>query len=300
MANIKIEKAEKLGLCFGVRRAIRILTEAVSKYGQIETLGPVAHNRLLVEKLANLGVTPISHLDEAQSGIVAITTHGTSPTVLAEISARHIRVIDTTCPMVRKAQHKARELVEAGFDVIIYGDAEHSEVKGLLGWAGDRGMATVDARRISRLKRLPPRLGIISQTTQTKSAFINFVRQLVGAVGYKIEEIRLINTLCMVTQSQQEAARRLARKSQLVIVIGGSNSANSRHLVEICSPLAETHLVETVEDVDASWLAGKRYVGITAGASTPDEAVEELLARLESLQGSGCTERGQPILENQR
>ena len=289
MANIKIEKAEKLGLCFGVRHAIKVLTEAVNKYGQIETLGPVAHNRLLVEKLTNLGIAPISHLDEAQSGTVAITTHGTTPTVLSEIRARHIRVIDTTCPIVRKAQNKARELAEAGFDVIIYGDAKHSEVKGLLGWAGERGVATVDGRRIYSLRRLPPRLGIISQTTQTKSAFINFVRQVVGAVGHKIEEIRLINTLCMVTQNQQEAARRLARKSELVIVIGGSNSANSRHLVEICSPLAETHLVESAEEVDASWLAGKRYVGITAGASTPDEAVEKLIARLESLQASACT-----------
>jgi 4-hydroxy-3-methylbut-2-enyl diphosphate reductase len=283
MENIKIEKAEKLGLCFGVSRAIKLLKEAADKYGELETLGPLAHNRLLVEALVNLGVKPINHLDQAQGRILAITTHGVSPTILSEIKARHIHVIDTTCPIVRKAQNAAKELVEAGFDVIIFGDANHSEVKGLLGWTGDKGIAALNMRQIGRARRSPSRLGIISQTTQTQSAFIKFVRQLIGIAGPKMEEMRLINTSCKVTQGQQEAALKLARKSQLMIVIGGSNSANARHLVEICSPLVETHLVETADEVDNSWLVGKHHIGITAGASTPDEAVEELIDKLRSL-----------------
>lgn len=283
MRNMKIEKAEKLGLCFGVRRAIKLLKEAATKYGEIETLGPVAHNRLLVEDLANLGVKPISRLDQAQGRILVITTHGTSPAVLSEIKTRRIRVIDTTCPIVRKAQNAARELSEAGFDVIIFGDAEHSEVKGLLGWAGDKGMAALDIKQIARTVKTSSRLGIISQTTQTQPAFMEFVREVMGQVGPEIEEIRLVNTLCKVTQSQQEAALALARKSQLMIVIGGSNSANTRHLVEICSALVETHSVETADEVKSSWLARKRQIGITAGASTPDEAVEELIDKLRSL-----------------
>jgi 4-hydroxy-3-methylbut-2-enyl diphosphate reductase len=283
MKNMKIEKAEKLGLCFGVRRAIKLLKEAANKYGEIETLGPVAHNRLLVEALANLGVKPISHLDQAQGRILAITTHGTSPAILSEIRARHIHIIDTTCPIVRKAQNAAKELAETGFNVIIFGDAKHSEVKGLLGWTGDKGIAALDMKQLDSPGKSPSRLGIISQTTQTKSAFIEFVGQLIGMLGPKIEEIRLINTLCKVTQGQQEAVIKLASKSQLMIVIGGGNSANARHLVEICSPLVETHLVETADEVDTSWLAGKHHIGITAGASTPDEAVEELIAKLKSL-----------------
>jgi (E)-4-hydroxy-3-methyl-but-2-enyl pyrophosphate reductase len=283
MKNMKIEKAEKLGLCFGVRRAIKLLKESANKYGEIETLGPVAHNRLLVEALANLGVKPISHLDQAQGRILAITTHGTSPAILSEIRARHIRIIDTTCPIVRKAQNAAKELAETGFNVIIFGDAKHSEVKGLLGWTGDKGIAALNMRQIDSPGKSPSRLGIISQTTQTKSAFIEFVGQLIGMLGPKIEEIRLVNTLCKVTQGQQEAVIKLASKSQLMIVIGGSNSANARHLVEICSPLVETHLVETADEVDTSWLMGKHHIGITAGASTPDEAVEELIAKLKSL-----------------
>jgi 4-hydroxy-3-methylbut-2-enyl diphosphate reductase len=282
MRNMKIEKAEKLGLCFGVRRAIKLMKEAATKYGEIETLGPVAHNRLLVEDLANLGVKPISRLDQAQGKILAITTHGTSPTVLSEIKTRHIRVIDTTCPIVRKAQNAARELSEAGFDVIIFGDAEHSEVKGLLGWAGDKGMAALDIKQIGRTVASSSRLGIISQTTQTQPAFMEFVRDVMRQVGPEIDEIRLVNTLCKVTQSQQEAALKLARKSQLMIVIGGGNSANTRHLVEICSGMVKTHSVETADEVKPSWLTGKRQIGITAGASTPDEAVEELIDKLRS------------------
>jgi len=280
MENVKISKAEKLGLCFGVKRAVKLLKEAATKYGEIETLGPVAHNRLLVEMLSDLGVKPVSNLGQARGGTLAITTHGTSPAVLSEIKARRIRVIDTTCPIVRKAQNAAKQLAEAGFDVVIFGDEEHSEVKGLLGWAGDKGTAALDVRQIGRTAKSSSRLGVISQTTQTQSAFFRFVRQLMGAVGPRIEEIRIINTLCKVVQGQQEAAAKLARQSELMIVIGGSNSANTRHLVEICSPLVETRSVETASEVESSWLAGKNRIGITAGASTPDEAVEALIAEL--------------------
>ncbi len=280
---MRIEKAEKLGLCFGVRRAITLLREAVREHGEIETLGPVAHNRLLVETLAGLGVRSIESPDRARGRTLAITTHGTTPGVLAEMGARGIHVIDTTCPIVRKAQNAARELAEAGFAVIIFGQADHSEVKGLLGYTGDRGMAALSIGQLDDWERIPSRLGILSQTTQTRSAFTGFAGELVSTVGPKTREMRIVNTLCEVTQAQQDAAMRLARRSQVMIVIGGRYSANARHLVEICAPLVETHLVETAEELDTSWFSGKEHVGVTAGASTPDEAVDALMARLESL-----------------
>jgi 4-hydroxy-3-methylbut-2-enyl diphosphate reductase len=256
MKNMKIEKAEKLGLCFGVRRAIKLLEEAAHKYGEIETLGPLAHNRLLVEGLAELGVKSIDCLDQAEGRILAITTHGVSPSVLAEINTRNIQIIDTTCPIVRKAQDAAWALANAGFDIFIFGDAEHSEVKGLLGWAGDKGVAALDVDDIHRPGKSPSRLGIISQTTQTQSDFLKFARQIVDMFGPKTDEMRLVNTLCKVTQG---------------------------HLVEICSSSVETHLVETADEVDTSWFAGKDHIGITAGASTPDEVVEELIDKLRFL-----------------
>ncbi|MBE0430709.1 MAG: 4-hydroxy-3-methylbut-2-enyl diphosphate reductase [Dehalococcoidia bacterium] len=283
MPNLKVEKAERLGLCFGVRRAMTLLTEAVRKHGRIETLGPLAHNRLLVEALAGLGVEPVHGLDQVRGRILAITTHGTSPAVLSEIRARRMDVIDTTCPIVRRAQKTAGELAGAGYDVIIFGEAEHSEVRGLLGWTGGKGIATSDIDRLDDLPRPKARLALISQTTQTPSTFFGFAEQLIDRLGPKMEEIRLVNTLCQVTCLQQEAAVRLARRNELVIVIGGSNSANVRHLLETCSPLVETHLIESAEELEESWLAGRQRIGITAGASTPDEAVEELTARLMSL-----------------
>lgn len=283
MPNLKVEKAERLGLCFGVRRAMTLLTEAVRKHRRIETLGPLAHNRRLVEAMTKLGVKPVSGLDQMQGKVLAITTHGTSPAMLSEIRARHIDVVDTTCPIVHKAQKTGKELAQAGYRVIIFGQAEHSEVKGLLGWTGDRGIATLDIDHLDDLLRSQARLALISQTTQTPSAFFGFAGQLINKLGPHAEEIRLVSTLCQVTRRQQEAAVRLARRTEMVIVIGGSNSANVRHLVETCAPLVETHLIESADELEESWLAGKQRIGITAGASTPDEAVAELTARLMSL-----------------
>ena len=294
---MEIEIAQELGLCFGVRRAIKLLKEAASKYGRIETLGPVAHNQQLIQELTKGGVKIVEDLDQAQNKILAITTHGVSPEVLSEIGARGIHIIDTTCPIVRKAQNAARELAHAGLDVIIFGEAKHSEVKGLLGWAGNKGIAALDVRQIVSYEQeaealsvakgqqspAPYRLGVISQTTQSQSAFVEFTTQLVAAFYSKLKEIRIVDTLCRTIRRRQEAAIRLAKRSELMIVIGSSSSANTRHLAELCSNIVETHLVESPLEVNNSWLTGKHRIGITTGASTPDEAIEELVAKLKSL-----------------
>ena len=280
---MEIEKARGLGLCFGVRRAVKLLKDAASKYGEIETLGPIAHNQQLVEELSKVGVKPVNHLDQVQGKILAITTHGVSPAVLSEAKARQIHVIDTTCPIVCKAQNIAKELAESDFNVIIFGEPEHSEVKGLLGWTGSKGIVALDVRQINFPKKLPYRLGLISQTTQNKSAFIEFARQLELTFGSKAKELRIVNTLCQAVQKRQEAALSLAKRSQLMIVMGGYNSANSKRLAEACSPLVETYLIERAEEVVDSWLEGKHLIGIAAGTSTPDETIEELVAKLKRL-----------------
>ena len=290
---MEIEKARELGLCFGVRRAIKLLKEAVSKYGEIETLGPVAHNQQLRQALTRVGITPVNSLEQVQGKILAVTTHGVSPQVLSQIAARHIDIIDTTCPIVRQAQNTAKELADSGFDVIIFGEAEHPEVKGLLGWAGNKSIAALEVKQLlAANKAMPHRPGIISQTTQPQSAFVEFIIQLIAAlpsVSYEpeakhsLKEIRIVNTLCQVIQKRQEEAIRLAQKKQLMIVIGGHDSANTKRLAEACSPLVETHLVEGASEVNRSWLAGKHHIGIATGTSTPDEAIEEVVAKLKSL-----------------
>lgn len=259
-----------------------MLKEAAKKYGEIETLGPVAHNKQLVQGLAEMGIRPVENLEQLEGKVLAITTHGASPDVLSDSQARHVHVIDTTCPIVKRAQNSARELAEKGFDVIVFGEAGHSEVKGLLGWSGAKGIVALDGTEIDRSK-LSRRVGVISQTTQSQSAFVEFTRKLMVALFPRVQEMRIINTLCRATQRRQQAAVTLAKRSQLMIVVGGYNSANTRRLAEACSPIVETHLVERADRVDGSWLVGKRHIGIAAGASTPDEAVEELVDKLTSL-----------------
>ncbi len=292
MPNMEIEVAREIGLCFGVRRAITLLTEAASKYGRVEILGPVAHNQRLVQQLDNAGVKMVANLEDVRGEVIAIPTHGVGPDVLTEMEARKLNIIDVTCPIVKRAQSAASKLARAGFTIIIFGEKQHSEVKGLLGWAGGKGMAALSLNQIasqanviaSEAKQPPPaRLGIISQTTQNKTYFTNFVNQVITTFIPKTSEIRIINTLCQAIGTRLEAAIKLAQKSQLIIVIGGRNSANTKRLAEACSAIVETHPVETAEEIQKSWLTGKHRIGITAGASTPDEAIQEVIAKLNSL-----------------
>ena len=137
-----IKKAKEMGFCFGVRRAISIMEQAAQAYGPMESLGAVVHNQQVVSHLASLGVKVVDSLMDLKGPIVAITSHGVGPQVLQEIAARGLKRIDTTCPFVRKAQHHAQALAAAGFTVVIFGDAEHPEVRGVLEWAGEKGMVT--------------------------------------------------------------------------------------------------------------------------------------------------------------
>jgi 4-hydroxy-3-methylbut-2-enyl diphosphate reductase len=285
MAKVKVTKARELGLCFGVRRAIEIIDKAVREHKEIATLGPIVHNRLVVAKLADSGVKVVDELDQVQDRVIAITSHGTPPQLLSQIQAKKLQVIDTTCPIVRSAQKAAKKLAQAGLRVIIFGEATHPEVKGLLGWAGNNAVATMKGDEIAKLE-MPRRLGIISQTTQSHTKFVEFINEVIRAVFPDIQELRIINTLCQETRKRQEAAIELAGKSDLMIVVGGHNSANTQRLAEVCSPIVETHLIETAAEIERKWLSGKQQIGVTAGASTPDEAIDEVVCKLESLASS--------------
>jgi 4-hydroxy-3-methylbut-2-enyl diphosphate reductase len=285
MAKVKVKKAHELGLCFGVRRAIEIIDKAAREHQDISTLGPIVHNRLVVAKLADSGVKVLNDLDQVQDRVIAITSHGIPPQLLSQIQARKLQVIDTTCPTVRSAQKAANKLAQAGLRVIIFGEATHPEVKGLLGWAGNNAVATMKGEKIASLE-MPRRLGIISQTTQSHTKFVEFINEVIRAVFPDIQELRIINTLCQETRKRQQAAIELAGKSDLMIVVGGHNSANTQRLAEVCSPIVETHLIEIAAEIEKDWLTGKQHIGVTAGASTPDEAIEEVVRKLESLASS--------------
>lgn len=282
MAKVEVTKASELGLCFGVRRAIKIIDKAAKEHQKIATLGPIVHNRLVVAKLADSGVNVINELGQVQDRVIAITSHGAPPQLLSQIQARKLQVIDTTCPIVRSAQKAARKLAQDGLRVIIFGEANHPEVKGLLGWAGDNAVATLNGEELAKLEP-PRRLGIISQTTQSHAKFVEFIDKVIDSVFPDVHELHIINTLCQETRKRQEAALELSGKSDLMIVVGGNNSANTQRLADVCSPMVETHKIETAAEIEKWWLLGKQHIGVTAGASTPDEAIEEVVLKLESL-----------------
>lgn len=276
-----IEKAREIGFCFGVRRAIKLTQQAAQRYGAVESLGPVVHNHQVMEGLEGMGVRVIHRPQEAQGKRVVVPSHGLAPGVMAELKEMGVEVIDATCPFVRQAQEAAHALTHAGFQVVIYGDKNHTEVKGVLGWAGERALATANSLPLSPF---PKRLGVLSQTTQSPQDFAQFIANLLPQALDRGMELRVVNTICPPTRRRQQAALTLARRSQMMIVVGSFSSANTARLTQLCSTLTETHQVETPQDMEPRWLAGKERIGITAGASTPDEVVEAVIAQIEKLQ----------------
>jgi 4-hydroxy-3-methylbut-2-enyl diphosphate reductase len=280
---MRIEKATQIGFCFGVKRAIDIVERTARERGGVETLGAVVHNQQVLKRLAELGVKVVKDVDDIHDNTVVISTHGVSPQLAEEIRAQHIEIIDTTCPFVRRAQVTAQKLAESGFCVIIYGDTNHSEVKGVLGWAKGRGVATLDEKFITNLDPLPRRLGVLSQTTQIPAHFTEFVKKLIDSTFRKDSELRIIDTICHDIRQRQAAAVKLASKADMMLVIGGHNSANTKHLTQLCSMATKTYLVETAEEIQLSWLQGQYYLGITSGASTDAQTINEVWMKLEAI-----------------
>jgi 4-hydroxy-3-methylbut-2-enyl diphosphate reductase len=277
------QKAKEIGFCFGVRRAIETLEKAADECGALDSLGNVVHNERVLRDLERKGVRVIKSPGEIERDTVAISAHGVTPETEAQLRGRKVKVVDTTCPFVRRAQIAARRLAEAGFYVIVFGDAEHQEVKGILGWAGGRGLATLNAEALTKLKAIPRRVGVLSQTTQIPDNFAAFVKKIIDLALTKDAEIRIIDTICHDIRQRQSVSLRLAKKVDLMIVVGGRSSANTRRLLELCSAETEAHQIEDAADIDPEWLKGKKSVGITSGTSTPDETIQEVIDRLDLL-----------------
>ena len=280
---MKIEKAEEIGLCFGVKRAIGIIEKVARERGGMETLGALAHNQQVLQRLAGMGIRIAMDIDDIQGDTVAISAHGISPQLEEQIRRRNINIIDATCPFVRRAQIAARRLAGVGFSVIVYGDADHAEVKGILGQTTGRGIATLDSAYVTRADPLPRRLGILSQTTQVPANFTGFVKKVIDAALDRDSEIRIVDTICHDTRKRQAAAVGLTGRVDLMLVVGSRTSANTNHLAELCSAITETHLIETADEIHPAWLNGKGHIGITAGASTPEESINEVLTKLKAM-----------------
>jgi 4-hydroxy-3-methylbut-2-enyl diphosphate reductase len=279
----RIEKANKTGFCFGVRRAINLLEKVARERGGVDTLGAVVHNQQVLQRLADIGVRVVNNIDEIEGDIVVTSSHGVSPDLEEKIRAHHKEVINTTCHDVRRAQAAAEKLAGSDFFVIVYGDADHPEVKGILGWAKGHGLATTDETLVAALDPLPRRLGILSQTTQVPAHFAEFVKKIIDLALTKNSEIHIIDTICHDLRERQAAALELAHRADLMLVVGGRFSANTNRIAELCSQVTETHLIETADDIQSDWLKGKRHIGVTSGASTAEDTVDEVIKRLKSL-----------------
>jgi 4-hydroxy-3-methylbut-2-enyl diphosphate reductase len=285
---MRVIKARELGFCMGVRRAVEMMEAAAGDLGPITSLGSTVHNPQVVDRLRSHGVDVIATLEHADTRPVAITAHGVAPQVLHELEARGSKVVDTTCPIVTRAQQWAKRLTDEGFGVIIFGDPEHKEVRGILGWANGKILTMKHESDLDAPlpEWMPSRIGVLSQTTETEAHFARFVQKLLTVHMDRVSELRVINTLCNATTSQQAATEELAQQVDLMIVVGGRESANTRHLAEVSRERGvETYHVESAAEIDERWLAGHDNVGVAAGASTPDAVIDDVVARLEALAG---------------
>jgi len=280
---MKIEKTGEIGFCFGVRRAVDMLEKVAAGHGGVETLGALVHNQQVLDRLAGIGVRVAGGLEDIRGDMVAISSHGVAPEVEEELKGRHISIIDTTCPFVNRLQNAARRLAQSGFFIVVYGDAAHTEVRGVMGWAGGRGLATLDERDVFRLDPVPRRLGVLSQTTQIPANFVGFVKRLIEGAFGQDSEVYIIDTICHDLRKRQAQALELAGKVDLMLVIGGKGSANTNRLAELCAAVTETHLIETADDIDPAWFEGKQTIGVTSGASTAEVTINEVLSKLEEL-----------------
>lgn len=278
---LTVEIAANAGACYGVNRALKMARDAIGEPAPVHTLGPLIHNPRVVEELADNGVVVAGTLEEADSGTLVLRSHGTAPQIVEEARARGFNVIDATCPYVSKVQREARQLADEGYAVVIIGEPGHAEVEGIRAWGGDAVVAVADAPELLP-GHLPAKVGVVIQTTQSKDRVDAVLQALEGMV----DELRVEKTVCFATQERQAAAKDLSSRADLMLVVGGRNSGNTRRLYEICkAQCPATHHIESSDEIDPAWIEGVSRIGVTAGASTPQEHIDDVVACLEELDG---------------
>ncbi len=292
---MSVKLAKKTGFCFGVKRAVNMAEEALLNSRPIYSLGSIIHNRQVVRGLSRKGLKVIDDINKIKKGVLVISSHGLSPKKQKSILKRGIDIIDTTCPFVLNAQRIAKRLSDEGYTVVIVGDARHPEVKALVDTSTElsvdpersRGIDFA-ARRVfvvkdkaeARSLRLGrnDKISIISQTTQSKANFLDVVKVISGR---NPKELRVFSTICEDAESRQAHAKSLSRQVDLMIVVGGKNSANTGRLLDVCAEHSgAAYLIETEAELDRRWFKPGQSIGITSGASTPDWIVKKVVNRI--------------------
>ncbi len=253
---------------------------AIERTGPVYTLGPLIHNPQVVAELAALNIRPVQDVAEVERGTLIIRSHGVGPDVLARAREKGLDVIDATCPIVRQVQQLVHKLAREGLPVVVVGDREHPEVRGIVGWAEGRAVVVGEPAEVRELD-LGPRVGVVAQTTKNAAE----LQAVAEALERKGLEVRTFNTICRAAQRRQQAALELAREVDLMIVVGGLTSANTRELAALCRATGvPTYHVEGPAHLHPSWFRGVRKAGLTAGASTPDRVIEEVKRKMEDIQ----------------
>jgi len=274
--------ADNAGFCFGVKRAIKMASDTLDQSeGPVKSLGQLIHNPQVVSLFQRKGLEVVADLDEvASDATVVIRSHGVGPEVKQEAVERGLRVVDTTCPFVTKAQQYAGKLIEENYKVVMIGDKDHPEVIGVVAYTAGKAIVINTVAEAEGLKFIP-RMGVVFQTTHA----IGHVQEVVGALLKRGKEVRVFNTLCGATTSMQKTAVELAPDVEAMVIIGGKLSANTAQLAEVCRKVnPRVHQIESVDEIDERWFDGLRLVGVSAGASTPDEVIAEVVERLTNLE----------------
>lgn len=284
MVDIKVAKTA--GFCFGVRIAVDMAERAGKELGHAYTNGPVIHNKQVVNYLKSLGVEELSDYSSLKEGdTVIIRSHGVKPEIERKLKNLNINVLDATCPFVKKVHDKVRQLVEEGYFIVIIGEEGHPEVIGTLGHleeAGGKGVVVENFKDL--VKKVPKRnrIGVVAQTTQSE----DFFREAVGYLAENTEELKVFNTICDATSVRQEEVKQLAPTVDIMIIIGGKHSGNTQRLAQISKALnPNTYHIETADELEVQWFIDKDKIGISAGASTPDWIIDEVVRKIKEIKG---------------
>jgi len=277
---LKVWLAPDAGFCRGVRLAVKAVEEALAAGAfPVQVLGPPIHNPQVVAELVRHGLQVVHDLCEVDRGVLVLPSHGAAPDVAVTAASKGVRVVDATCPLVRRAQQAARELADRDCQVVVVGDPGHAEVLSIVAWSGHRAVVVRDADEVSRLS-IRPHVAVLAQTTERPEV----VREVVEALRRLGASVEVRDTLCPITRRRQQEARALAQKVELMLVVGGRESANTRRLAQAAAATGvRVYHVESGREVDPAWFKSVERVGVTAGTSTPQGAIEEVLARMREI-----------------
>jgi (E)-4-hydroxy-3-methyl-but-2-enyl pyrophosphate reductase len=277
---------DEFGFCFGVERAVEMVEDALKVGAPVRTLGPLIHNTQEMKRLEGEGVATIETPAEVGTDEIAvIRAHGVTPLVQLQLEGRATQVVDATCPFVTRVQRLAERAAKEGRHVVVAGSPDHPEMIGVVGYAPNNTFVVSDAAEVSALPQLHAPL-VVSQTTLKLKTFL----EVAEAVRKKADaEPEIVNTICSATRDRQDAARGLAGLVNVFYIIGGKHSSNSIKLLAVCKEqCARSFLIETEDEIRAEDLQGVERVGVTAGASTPNWLIEQVVARLKQI-GAGPT-----------